>query len=239
MAAVDGAWKEAEPDEGWFCLLMIEQEGFLDSLIFHGQYPEGVIRPGVANQIRGIISAGVDIHLNGGKGLVGRAMDGGNADDDDGHLPDDGEAGAVGNVELIGACHSLLIWGHLLEANVSEYGFSAIKHQIVGGTVAGHVGHAVTSGAVRNVRASHVRNPNHVQVAGARVRQYHGDLFTRYKGEGLLQQNGSEADGPSHRNGMESIGNPVIITYCAKTGVDGVVNLVDGNGDRKGIGRCI
>lgn len=43
---------------------------------------------------------------------------------------------------------ALLIWGNGLEGHAAEYGFAAVKQQIIPGAAVGHVGKAVAAGII-------------------------------------------------------------------------------------------
>lgn len=195
--------------------------------------------PGIANDIRSIISAGIDFGREGNQSVPHVDVGGNGADHNNGQFVDKSVSVGIGHIKLISAGYGLFVRGCSLEFHVAEYGFTAVKQQIKTGTAVCHVGKAVTSGAGGQVGTAGVRYADHFQATGRGVGQHHGGLLVRHKGESLLQQDVAQASGPPDGNGMETIYDPVIIRGTAKLGIDGVQSIVDGNIHREIIGGRI
>ncbi len=201
--------------------------------VFDGNGSQTQIRPGISDQVGGIMLSGADIRSKGKKrlGYIGAASD--DADHDDRDFGQEGVGVGCGDVHLIASGYGLFVGGDGLVSDISEDRFTAVKLQVVGGTAVTHVGEPVTAGIVRQVAAAGVNNTDHFQTACCCIGQHHGYFLTCYKREILLEQDGTEAGGVAYRYCMEAIGNPVIIGNGAETGVDCVSGSVNGDIDRE------
>lgn len=209
---------------------------FCRILVFQSHDLEDGIGPGIANQIGCIFAAGRNIHLIGYQRFVEEAAAGGRSDYQDRKLPDHRNIAGIGDIELIGTGHGLLVGGDLLETYVAEDGIVAVKHHIVAGAAVRHVGNAVTAGVKTHVVAAGAGHLNHVEAALGSIHQNHSVVFAGREWESLLEQNRPQAGSAANCNRMETIRNRVIIGDCTKPGVNGIVCIINRNIYSKAVG---
>ena len=207
--------------------------------VFQCQNPKADVGPVISDEIGGKTTACSDSYLEGNQGIIVEASVGDGSDDDHGQFTDYGEGVGVGYIELVGAGHSLLVGGYFPEAHIAEYGVVAVEHYVVAGTAVGEVGHPVAACVVVHVAAAVIGHLSHGKAAGRGVCQDHGVFLAACEGEALLKQDAAQAGSPPYGDGMEAVGDSVVVGDGAEAGISHIVCVVNGDAYREGVGGSI
>lgn len=99
-------------------------------LIFYCDYPQAVARPGISDEIGRIIFSCCDFRGEGYQGFPDVGAGSNSANNNDGQLVDKSVSIRSAYVKLVDTGNGLFIGGDGLEADISEYGFAAVKQKI-------------------------------------------------------------------------------------------------------------
>ncbi len=208
-------------------------------LIFNCKDTEITAGPGIADQIGGVFASSGDIHLIGYQGFAGEGAGDYSTDDKSRKLPDYGEVGRIGNIELIGAGGCLFVSSDIFKTYVAEYRIMAVKHYIEIRAAVRHIGYPVAADIRAYIATAGAWHLNQIDAALGRIYQNHCVSFVGREWKCLLYQHGAQTGGTPYGYGVETIRNGTVAGDCTKTDIRCICCTINSNIDGKIVGRSI